>query len=65
MARQILDLKGLAENPNFPFTEHQIRKLIIRDDYPLPHKKVGKRLLFDLERVYRWFDALPGKDTSI
>ena len=65
MARQILDIKGLAESPNFPFTEHQIRKLIIRKDYPLPHKKVGKRIFFDLDRVYRWFDSLPGRDKAI
>jgi hypothetical protein len=28
---------------------------------PIPHKKHGKRLLFDVERVFRWFDGLPGK----
>ena len=60
MARQIVDLKGLREH--FPFTDHQVYKYTHRSDHPLPFKKVGKKLLFDLERVFKWFDDLPGKD---
>ena len=62
MARKIVDVGGLKER--FPFTEHQIYKLVRRRNHPLPHKKCGKRLLFDLERVYRWFDGLPGRDNE-
>lgn len=65
MARQIVDLKGLAEHPNFPFSEHQIYRLIKNNDYPLPYKKAGRKILFDLERVFRWFDSLPGGDRTI
>jgi hypothetical protein len=61
MARQIVDVDGLGKR--LPLTKHQIYKAVKHEKYPLPHKKFGKRLLFDLERVYRWFDSLPGKDT--
>jgi predicted DNA-binding transcriptional regulator AlpA len=63
MARQIVNIKGLAKL--YPFTENQIYKLIRRDQYPLPYKKLGKRLLFDIERVEKWFDSLPGKDNIL
>jgi hypothetical protein len=63
MARQIVKLKDL---PQFlPLTEHQVRKLIRRTVDPLPFKKCGKLILFDLERVYKWFDSLPGRDETI
>jgi hypothetical protein len=61
--RQILDIQGLTKH--LPFTVNQIYKLTKRQDYPLPYKKVGKKLLFDLERVYRWLDSLPGRDETI
>ena len=60
MPRKIVDVKGLQKS--LPFTEHQIYKLVRLHENPLPHKKCGKRLLFDLERVYRWYDRLPGRD---
>ncbi|ACL05865.1 hypothetical protein Dalk_4183 [Desulfatibacillum aliphaticivorans] len=63
MPRQIVDIKGLSEK--MPFTENQLYKLVHKPDNPLPYKKCGKRLLFDLERVYRWFDGLPGKDETL
>jgi hypothetical protein len=59
MARQIVDLQGLTER--FPWTTNQVYKLV-RGSNPIPHRKLGKRLLFDLERVYVWFDRLPGSD---
>ena len=63
MARQIVDIQGLTKH--LPFTVNQIYKLTKRQNYPLPHKKVGKKLLFDLERVWKWFDSLPGKDETV
>jgi len=60
--RQIVDLKGLEEKT--PFTKHQIYKLVKRSENPLPHKKVGVKLYFDLEKIERWFDSLPGKDET-
>lgn len=62
MARQIVDIQGLTKH--LPLSVNQIYKAVRRKDYPLPHKKCGKRLLFDLERVYKWFDALPGRDQT-
>ena len=63
MARQIVDIQGLTEH--LPLTVNQIYKAIRRPEHPLPFKKCGKRLLFDVERVYRWFDDLPGRDETI
>ena len=60
MAREIVDIKGLADR--LPLSTHQIYKAIRHPEYPLPHKKFGKRLLFDLAKVWRWFDRLPGRD---
>ena len=60
MARQIVDIKGLAGH--LPLTIHQIYKGVRDPSNPIPHKKWGKRLMFDLERVFKWFDDLPGKD---
>lgn len=65
MARRIVDIKGLAEDSTFPWSESQIRKLMKRHDYPLPHKRCGKKYYFDIERVWKWFDSLPGKDPTI
>jgi hypothetical protein len=63
MGRQIVKLKDL---PKFlPLTVNQVYKLIRRPDNPLPFKKCGKLILFDLEQVYRWFDSLPGRDETI
>jgi hypothetical protein len=63
MARQICDIKGLTKL--LPFSTHQIYKLVRNPTHPLPFKKAGRRLLFDVEKVYRWFDSLPGKDHTV
>jgi hypothetical protein len=63
--RQVVDIKGLAASESFPWTEAQIRDLLRRRDYPLPHKKLGKKFYFDLERVWKWFDSLPGVDRTL
>ena len=62
MPRQIVNVQGLTKH--LPLTTNQIYKLIKHREHPLPYKKIGKRLLFDLERVYKWFDHLPGQDTT-
>lgn len=62
--RTILTVRQLVERPELPWTTRwQIDKLIRHPTNPLPFKKAGGKLLFDLDRVYRWFDSLPGKDT--
>jgi hypothetical protein len=62
MARQIVRLEGLTER--YPFTKWQVYKMVRDPVNPIPHKKSGKTLLFDLERVDRWFDRLPGRDIT-
>jgi hypothetical protein len=54
MARQIVDIDGLEKI--LPLTKNQIYKATKRTDYPLPFKKCGKRLLVDVEKIFRWFD---------
>ena len=63
MARRIVDVKGLTQY--LPLSTHQVYKAVHHPEYPLPYKKYGKKLLFDLERVWKWFDSLPGKDGVI
>jgi hypothetical protein len=60
--RRIVNLEQLVTNEFPALTKHQVYKAVRRSVYPLPHKKLGKRLLFDVEKVLRWFDGLPGKD---
>ncbi len=60
MPRQIVDVAGLSEI--LPLSVHQIYKLTRHREHPLPFKKMGKKLYFDVERIYRWFDSLPGQD---
>ena len=62
MARVIKDLNGFVEVT--PFSKHQVYKLIKNPANPLPHKKVGRKLYFDMERFYRWFDGMPGADKT-
>jgi hypothetical protein len=62
MARVIVDVKGLTE---LPLTVKQIYCKVHDPRNPLPHKKVGKRLWFDMDKVYRWFDSQPGIDHTI
>ena len=60
MPRQYEDVEGIAKR--FKYTRHQIYKLVRRHNDPLPHRKLGKQLRFDLEKVDRWFDRQPGTD---
>ena len=60
--RQIVDIQGLSGV--LPLTVNQIYKGVRDPVNPIPHKKFGKRLLFDLEKVFKWFDALPGRDSD-
>jgi len=62
MARQITDVKGIGER--FRFTPHQIYKLVRRQTDPLPHRKIGKHLRFDVEKCWRWFERQPGRDSD-
>ena len=62
MSRQIVDMQGLTKL--MPFTTHQVYKYVRARVNPLPHKKAGKKLLFDMQKVYRWFDSLPGRDET-
>ena len=60
MARQIKTVDGIAEM--LGFTRHQVYKFVRRCNDPLPHRKIGKHLRFDVEKVWRWFDRQPGCD---
>lgn len=60
MPRQVTDVEGIGKA--LCFSKHQIYKLARRCDDPLPHRKIGKHLRFDLEKCWRWFDRQPGRD---
>ena len=62
MARRIVDIDGLTRI--LPLTKNQIYRLIKQPVHPIPFKKCNKRLMFDVESVFRWFDSLPGKDNT-
>jgi len=67
VARQILDIEGVAKMLYFLNKEGRpnrniIYKLVRRPVDPLPHRKVGKHLRFDVEKCWKWFDRQPGKD---
>ena len=63
MTRKILDIDGLMDH--LPFTKNQIYKAVHHRENPLPYKKLGRRLLFDLEKVLTWYDGPPGTDHSM
>jgi len=63
MARKIVDVRGLAEI--LPLSIHQIYKATRHPEYPLPYKKFGRKLLFDVSHVQRWFEQLPGRDLTL
>jgi len=44
------------------FSRHQTYKLVRRPSDPIPHRKIGKHLHFDVEKVLRWFDSQDGVD---
>jgi hypothetical protein len=58
MSRQILDIQGVGVE--LKMTRNQIYKFARRPIDPLPHKKLGKQLRFDIEKVYQWFDRQCG-----
>ncbi len=65
MPRKIVNLSKLIELfQDAGWTKAKIYHWTRRHDNPLPHKKNGKCLEFDLEKVYRWWDELPGKDQT-
>jgi len=61
--REMIDIDALAER--LPLSKHQLYKLTKHGEYPLPHKKIGKKLLFDMSAIWRWFDSLPGRDETL
>lgn len=60
MARQITDIEGIGAQ--FKLSRHQVYKLVRRSNDPLPYKKIGKHLRFDVEKCLKWFDRQPGID---
>lgn len=69
MSRQIVRIKGDGTRPGLtdllPLTERQIRAKMCQLRNPIPYKKSGKVILFDMEQVWAWFDSLPGKGRMI
>ncbi len=64
MAREIWNFKRLCKE--YPaLSRSQWYKACRRRDHPVPHKKIGKLLLFDPERISKWFESLPGRDETI
>jgi hypothetical protein len=65
--RQIVDISGIAKLFDFVDQEGRPRvsviyKLVRRPVDPLPHRKIGKHLRFDVEKCLSWFDGQPGTD---
>ena len=60
MARRMLDLQGVEKE--FPWTNYQIYHYARRAQDPLPHRKIGKKLYFDEEKIWKWFERQPGSD---
>jgi predicted DNA-binding transcriptional regulator AlpA len=60
MARQYLKVEGVADM--LAMTKNQVYKLVRRPIDPLPHRKIGKQLRFDEERIHQWFLCQPGSD---
>jgi len=70
MPRQVTDIAGVARQLGFVDGEGNPRvnivyKLVRRAYDPLPYKKIGKHLRFDVERVWAWFDRQPGRDEGL
>jgi hypothetical protein len=59
MARQIVDIARIGEL--LALTNHQVYHLVRRPVDPLPHRKIGKQLRFDVDQCFRWFDRQPGR----
>lgn len=60
MARQYLNVDEVAAL--FRLTKAQVYHLVRRPVNPLPYRKMGKQLRFDLTKLHGWFDCLPGRD---
>ncbi len=58
--REIRDVEGCGAA--LSLTRHQVYHLVRRPVDPLPCKKLGKQLRFDMEKVWKWFDRQPGRD---
>lgn len=60
MAPQYLNIEGAARM--LVMSRHQVHKLVRRVQDPLPHRKLGKHLRFEEEKIYQWFLRQPGTD---
>ena len=59
MGRQITNVAGICKALHL--TRWQVYHLVGRKNDPLPHRKIGKQLRFDIERCLKWFDSQPGR----
>jgi hypothetical protein len=63
--RKIVNIKKLVELfQDAGWTRSKVYNWMKRAENPLPHKKNGKCYEFDLDKVYRWWDGLPGSDQT-
>ena len=60
--RQATDIQGVAQA--LCLTKNQVYKLVRRREDPIPHKKLGKVLRFDLEATWKWFDRQQGANSE-
>lgn len=69
MARLIVRIEKVGDIPGLvdllPLTVNQVYDFIHRPQHPLPHKKIGKVLMFDMETVYQWWEGLPGRNDTM
>ena len=70
MPRQLTDIDGVARillflDENGKPDRRKIYKLVRRPHDPLPHRKIGKHLRFDVDRVWNWIDGHPGRDERL
>jgi hypothetical protein len=63
--RNWVEMEGLLDRFPALQSKFQVYKFTKRSTNPMPHKKMGRRLVFDIERVDRWFDSLPGRDEIV
>ena len=63
MGKRITDVEGVAQYLKKP-SKWSIYDLVKHPTHPLPYKKMGGRYAFDLDAVDRWFDSLPGRDST-